>query len=349
MRERAGSLRIDEVSLVNELSDIELEMEFKEKRRDNLKRRSAVSEHGEPSAETWESLTQDLKALKERYPGVVRTLGQVKLKLTQVDCKLAALDKVHTDIRHNMEQLKEAEEDRAVKEQEFAEIEEAAQLARKVLLCKTANDATEKLFYSVPFGTKTAKAKGEVAVFSSCKSFGTQIDTVAKCTPALRMPCTPRVVHASTPVHAEGGARIDTYPMSRVVRLVSSRIERDWVALYRHLPFHPPRGHQTIQQDLVHLQQQGARVSLATAACVALDRWRRHHTRANVEDLRQALRSIKRLDILKAMDRGLQAPPKVLDPFENRQEAPPPVEPKLVPYYRLIERYDQIRASKAKS
>ena len=46
--------------------------------------------------------------------------------------------------------------------QEYAEIEEAAQLARKVLLCKTANDATEKLYYSVPFGTKTIKSKGEV-------------------------------------------------------------------------------------------------------------------------------------------------------------------------------------------
>jgi hypothetical protein len=43
--------------------------------------------------------------------------------------------------------------------QEFGEIEEASQLARKILLCKTANDATEKLYYSVPFGNKASKTK----------------------------------------------------------------------------------------------------------------------------------------------------------------------------------------------
>ncbi|XP_076463738.1 uncharacterized protein LOC143295903 [Babylonia areolata] len=300
MREKEESLRIDEVSLVNEISEMELEMEFKERRRDNIRKRSAVSEHGEPSAETYETLTSELKTLKERYPAAVRALAQVRLKLSQVDTKLGALDKVYREIQSTRDELKRAEDERSVKEQEFAEIEEASQLARKVLLCKTANDATEKLYYSVPFGTKTVRSKSEVRD-----------------------------------------------PMNRVCKQISARIERDWVALYRNLSFYPQRGAETIEHDLVELREQGARVSMARASCQALERWRRHHTRANVEDLREALKKIKRFDILKVIDKGLKAPPKVRDPFEPQEEVPPPVEPKLVPYYRLIERYDQIRASKS--
>ena len=137
--------------------------------------------------------------------------------------------------------------------------------------------------------------------------------------------------------------------MSRVCRIISARIERDWVPLYRNLNFYPQRGAETIERDIVELREQGARVSLPLASRQALDRWRRHHTRANVEDLREGLRKIKRQDILRVIDKGLKAAPKVVDPFDKEEEKAPPVEAKLVPYYRLIERYDQIRASKMKS
>ncbi|XP_070184589.1 CAP-Gly domain-containing linker protein 1-like isoform X2 [Littorina saxatilis] len=303
MKEKEQSLRIDEVSLVNALNDMELEMEFKERRRENIKKRPAVSEHGEASVETYETLTSELKSLKERLPMVLRSLAQVRLKLGQVDNKLGQLEKAERDLIATKRELKQAEEDRDLKEQEFVETEEAAQLARKILLCKTANDATEKLYYSVPFGTKTVKTKGETA---------------------------------------KG-------PMARICKLISTKIERDWVQLYLNLPFYPQRGEETIEHDVMELTELGSRASVSWTARQALERWKRYHTRANVEDLRRTLRKIKRSDIIKVIDEGFKSPAKVVDPFELQEEAPPPVRPELVPFYRLIERYDQIRASKAKS
>ncbi|KAK7483781.1 hypothetical protein BaRGS_00024997 [Batillaria attramentaria] len=299
-REKEEILRIEEVSLVNQLNEMELEIEFKEKRRDNFKRRAA-SEYGEPTAETYESVTSELKSLKERLPQVVRQLAHVRHKLTWVDEKISTLERIHRDIQAAKDELKNAEEERNLKEEEFEEIEQATQLARKIMLCKTASDAVQKLYYSMPFGVKAARAKGEAKD-----------------------------------------------PLDRACKVISTRIERDWVQLYRNLNFHPHRGAETIERDIVELRESGARASVSLTARHSLDRWKRYHTRANVEDLRQALKKIRRQDILKVVDLGLSPPTKVVDPFEPQEELPPPVEPKLVPFYKQIERYDQLRASRVK-
>ena len=96
---------------------MELEVEFKERRRENIRKRPAVSEHSESSLETYESLTSDLKNLKEKIPVVARSLGQVRIKLAQVDSKLGMLDKARKDIQATRKELREAEEERNVKEQ----------------------------------------------------------------------------------------------------------------------------------------------------------------------------------------------------------------------------------------
>jgi hypothetical protein len=90
--------------------------------------------------------------------------------------------------------------------------------------------------------------------------------------------------------------------MREACKIISNRIERDWVSLYRALPFYPQRGAETIEHDIVELRESGARASVSWTSRQALERWRRYHTRANVEDLRQALRIIKRADVLKALD-----------------------------------------------
>ncbi|KAL8612470.1 hypothetical protein ACOMHN_058598 [Nucella lapillus] len=301
MRDKESSLRIDEVSLVNTLNDMELEMEFKEKRREKLKKQETSPDiTTDSSSETYESLTHELRILKERYPVVTRALGQVRLKLSKVDSKLEMLDKARKDMVNTRKDLLAAEEEKNLKEQDYTETEDAAQLARRILLCKTASDATEKLYYSLPFGTKTSKGE-------------------------------------------------EKDPISRACKIISARIDKDWVAFYRLLPFHPHRGQQTLERDIVDIRDLNARASLTQLTIQALERWRRHHTRANVEDLRQTLRKVRRYDVLKVIDEGFKSPVKEADdPFEPEEEVEPPVKPELLPFYRLVERYDQLRASKEK-
>ncbi|XP_025110321.1 uncharacterized protein LOC112573870 isoform X2 [Pomacea canaliculata] len=303
MREKEESLRIEEVFLVNQINEVDLEIEFKERRRDNLRKQSAV-EPLEPTTETPEALVSELKQLKDRLPTLQRQLAHLRHKLGWVDDKMAQLEKTQKDILATREELKEADSERGRKEEEFEELDQALLLARRILLVKNATDSVEKLYYNVPVDTKASKTS--------------KVKTKVK------------------------------DPVENACRIICSHIDRDWVQLYRNLTFFPQRGAETIERDLLHLTEMGARASVALASRHALERWKRYHTRANVEDLRQALMKIKRTDILRLIDDRLKMPTKVVDPFELQEELPPPVEPKLVPYYRLIERYDQLRASRVK-
>ena len=73
----------------------------------------------------------------------------------------------------------------------------------------------------------------------------------------------------------------------------------------------------------------------------ALTRWSRQHTHAKFEDLIEALKKIKRHDIEVEIDKVLN-PPNLM---EEEQEiyVPPSVAPELVPFYKEVERYDQLR------
>ena len=54
--------------------------------------------------------------------------------------------------------------DRVRREKEFTEVERAVDVAKRVLMCKTASDSVEKLYYKVPVlarAARVAKSKEE--------------------------------------------------------------------------------------------------------------------------------------------------------------------------------------------
>ena len=75
--------------------------------------------------------------------------------------------------------------------------------------------------------------------------------------------------------------------LDKACEVVEAEIGQDWIALYRALPFFPGRGAETIEKDIASIAMEGARGPKKDIAGVALNRWRRHHTRARAEDLKQ--------------------------------------------------------------
>ncbi|KAJ8318438.1 hypothetical protein KUTeg_003529 [Tegillarca granosa] len=124
---------------------------------------------------------------------------------------------------------------------------------------------------------------------------------------------------------------------------LSQIIQQDWMLLYRNLPFYPKRGSQTIEKDIAETREEGSRGLTEDCARIALARWRRHHTRAKTDDLVDALKKIKRLDGVKAVD-SIVNPPQV-EHVTQEIYIPPSIGPELVPFYKECERYDQLRAS----
>ena len=125
----------------------------------------------------------------------------------------------------------------------------------------------------------------------------------------------------------------------RVIR----HIDEDWMQLYRNLPFFPKRGAHVIESDIASIATEGARGPKADVIRVALNRWRRHHTRARVDDLKQGLKAIKRSDILKEVENTMNPTPENM---EEPEYFPPGLEPELRPFYRDVVRLDHLIATK---
>ncbi|XP_062611986.1 uncharacterized protein LOC134273768 isoform X4 [Saccostrea cucullata] len=130
--------------------------------------------------------------------------------------------------------------------------------------------------------------------------------------------------------------------MTKAIGVVCREIDQDWMLLYRTLPFYPKRGSETIEKDIASVNVESARGPKQGRAMEALTRWRRHHTRAKLDDLLEALKKIRRHDILTEIDKVLN-PPKLIDEEEQEIYVPPSVAPELVPFYKELERYDQLR------
>ena len=125
----------------------------------------------------------------------------------------------------------------------------------------------------------------------------------------------------------------------RVVR----HIDEDWMQLYRNLPFFPKRGAHVIESDISSITAEGARGPKSDVIRVALNRWRRHHTRARVDDLKQGLKAIKRNDVLKEIENTTNPAPEHV---EEPEYFPPELEPELRPFYRDVVRLDHLIAAK---
>ncbi|KAL3876184.1 hypothetical protein ACJMK2_034055 [Sinanodonta woodiana] len=131
--------------------------------------------------------------------------------------------------------------------------------------------------------------------------------------------------------------------LDKACEVVIENIHLDWMNLYRRLPFFPKRGSETIEKDIACISIEGARGPKKNVVVVALSRWRRHHTRARVDDLLQGLKAIRRFDIVRTIDLILNPPP---EEEEEEEYIPPDLDPNLIPHYRDVLKFDQFRASK---
>ncbi|CAH1793537.1 unnamed protein product [Owenia fusiformis] len=132
-------------------------------------------------------------------------------------------------------------------------------------------------------------------------------------------------------------------PFERACSVTSQFIDSDWSKLYRTLPYYPERGCENIERDIRDVSEEISRESEPKRALRMIHRWRRLHTRATLDNLKTALEKLRRFDVLQEIELELNPPKK-----EKKQEEsniPDFLPEHLVPYFREVERYDQLRAS----
>jgi hypothetical protein len=128
----------------------------------------------------------------------------------------------------------------------------------------------------------------------------------------------------------------------RACNVIADAVGKDWCRLYRELPFEPARGELNIESDITNIVKSNPRDGHRDQALRSFHCWKRFHRRARLQDLKDTLLKIKRPDILEEVEERL-APPVVEVVHEA---APPPfLADYLIPYFKEVERYDQLRAA----
>lgn len=300
LRGKEESSEIEETYLVNKCNELELDMEFKEGRRDDLKNKP-LGDDIESLAITWDNLNEEIRILKENLPGLKRQLAVVQHRREWIKEKREQVETLEKEIEHLSKEAKQSEKVKIRYEAEYATIEKTLEVCRRLLLHKCSNDSVAKIYYDLPITTRNNKSK----------------------LPGIS--------------NGTDGA------LDKACALVVKHIGQDWMHLYRHLPFFPIRGSETIEKDIASIAREDARGSKKLIANCAFSRWRRHHVRARTMDLEQGLKAIKRFDILKELDTILRPTPVEETPPEY---IPPELDPLLIPHYRDVVKLDQLIAAK---
>lgn len=300
IKEKGAANEIEEMFLISRLNELESDMEFKEGRREELKRKA---DEIDPDALviTLDNLNEEIRFLKDKLPGIRRQLATAKHRREWMCEKHLQVEKAETEIVQLQSDVREAENTKKQREAEFETIDNTLDLARKLLLLKNSSDSVEKIFYGIPITARNTRMK------------------------------LPNISNGT-----EGA-------LDKACQKVIRHIDQDWMQLYRNLPFFPKRGAHTIESDISSIAAEGARGPKQDVIQVALNRWRRHHTRARVDDLKQGLKAIKRSDVLKEVETTMNPTPEKV---EEQEYFPPELDPDLKPFYRDVVKLDQLIAAK---
>lgn len=297
VKEKEEALTIEADYLRNLQNELRMELEIKEFRKDELKKKQSEFTP-ENYYEVFDMLTEEARFVKERMPLIKRQLAAAEHKLEWMHEKKVHLQKIEKEISQLKKEMEETSNEREIREVEYKRVEKGLEVARKIYMFKTSSDYAEKIYFSLPIGPR------------------------CKIQPYVDGP---------------------DDKLDQACAKLSQIIQQDWMLLYRNLPFYPKRGSQTIEKDIAETREEGSRGLTEDCARIALARWRRHHTRAKTDDLVDALKKIKRLDGVKAVD-NIVNPPQV-EHVTQEIYIPPSIGPELVPFYKECERYDQLRAS----
>lgn len=155
VKEKEDGLMVEQEYLKGAEDDLERDIIFKENRRSQMKKEPGVSV--EIINERIDLIIEELRFIREKLPFVRRQLLGVNQKLHWISVKKTHLAKYIKEERQAKKELNDIEKEKRNAENEYTEAESALQLARRIYLLKTSNDAVEKIYFSLPICSHGSK------------------------------------------------------------------------------------------------------------------------------------------------------------------------------------------------
>ena len=161
LTDRDNELTIEEECLISETNDMQVEIEMKEYRRDELIK-NAAHLHPQVLYEKYSELSEDLRDLKLKLPFTKRQLAAVQYKLNWIGEKKEELQveqKKLVVVEKEMEELEQAKQEHEVEE---AQLVGLLDKARRIYVYKSSPDAVEKIFQGRPVAINKSRLPGHM-------------------------------------------------------------------------------------------------------------------------------------------------------------------------------------------
>ena len=159
LRRKEDELLVDEEALATESNEMQLEIEGKEYRRDELIK-NASSMQSQILYEKYSEISEEVRELKMRLPYVKRQLKSVKSKLGWIAEKKKEMKEVESDLNRLQEDAIQVEAEKNDSSVRLEVVSRSLGLARRLYLYKRSPDAVNKIFHDQPVSVNNHRLPG---------------------------------------------------------------------------------------------------------------------------------------------------------------------------------------------
>lgn len=158
LKEKEDTNEIEEAYLMSKINEVEMDMEFKEGRRDDMKNKPLDADI-ESLAIAWDNLNEEIRLLKEHLPALKKQLSICQHRREWITERRQHVGKMEKEIKQLSKDVKHAEKDKNKREAEFETIDKTLEVSRRLLLHKTSSDSVAKIFYDLPVTARHQKLR----------------------------------------------------------------------------------------------------------------------------------------------------------------------------------------------
>ena len=164
---KSNELTTEEEMLIEQSNEMQLEIDRKEWRRNELLRNAHVM-HPEVMSEKFNEVCEILREVKSNLPVVQRQLFAVRHKLSWISIKRDEVLREHKKRDLVRDEMQSIEEERIVQEGEYETTVEIFELAKRIYTCKSTPDCVSKIFHEQPVEINNARLPGHKGADGKC-------------------------------------------------------------------------------------------------------------------------------------------------------------------------------------
>ena len=164
---KENELTTEEELLIEQSNEMQLEIDRKEWRRNELLRNVHLM-HPEVMSEKFNEVCEILREVKAALPVVQRQLFAVRHKLSWISVKREEVSREYKKRDAIKAEMEDIEQERIVQEVEYETTLRIFELAKRIYTCKSTPDCVSKIFHEQPVEINNSRLPGHKGLNGEC-------------------------------------------------------------------------------------------------------------------------------------------------------------------------------------